>query len=859
LMKYLHTRYFPRVAWARLTLSPKKSYFFLPKLEVLGFEVSPAGVTLDQKKRDAMRDWEVPQSADDVDQLCYFLPFARNLVPGRADIAKVLQDSTPTRRYKVKNPATGKMMTKVIKGDFRWGPEQQEAFDRVRSTIGENHFRAPIPTHPLHLATDASQTGTRAYLFQLPTHPAVTLATEVPLEDQQVILFMSYRMTETETRYTATEREALAVIKCLADCEHYLRETRFAVKLYTDHSALIPILDQGTKGTPRIFGWKEKLSPYNWQIIHVPGIEMKIADGLSRMRGVTGTGMSPDSGALPHVSANVGEPTGSESTDDAEEDLTTWKAWWRVWSKSAWYGQMVRFLRNGTVPENDPQARRRLNVTSKRFMLVTDKSALTYLERDGQWALCNLPHDVKEAFRLAHDVHGHWAASQTVAQLLGRFYWPTRSTDVYRMARFCLICKSVGPRVASSIPMTVKQINPWDCISFDLLGPVSPLSAEGHRYVFVIGDYASRRVASEPMKTATGKACLKAFEKHIVDLTGWPLTTFSDNGRQFVEGVFPAALKARNVRMMHGSPYHPASTGFIESMVKLVKTEVVKWLLVNPGNLAHWNRAFPEVNHHLNSRVLRVKGISADQILFGWNLRRDECPGVENELRQLAHSLVSEGKLSYAAEPGRDVSPELRLALLDELRLGATEARARVCHPPQARHSKRLSVGDYVMARQVALDSQHGEKFRPRWLGPYEIVGFHNSRQSAKIRAVFPSMGTSVKRVHVDHLKLFIPRAEREVHPPDYTHMRGIVDKWAQDGKMWDKLKKEPRVLEVPEMMSSGPEGCDRWSKATGDEGMGDWVEFPDEIRDEHRAEYWASKAFHLPSELGKVGETLAA
>ena len=96
-------------------------------------------------------------------------------------------------------------------------------------------------------------------------------------------MFMSFSLSDTETRYTTTERECLAVLRCLEEVRHLVVGVKWPIMLYTDHSALTSILHKGdAKG--RIAAWQYRLSEYDFTITHVPGRKMSVADGLSRIK-----------------------------------------------------------------------------------------------------------------------------------------------------------------------------------------------------------------------------------------------------------------------------------------------------------------------------------------------------------------------------------------------------------------------------------------------------------------------------------------------------------------------------------------------------------------------------------------------
>ena len=95
-------------------------------------------------------------------------------------------------------------------------------------------------------------------------------------------MFISKRLADAETRYTTTEQEALAVVRCLAEVRWLVLGARFPTKVYTDHSALITLLKHDDAHV-RIGKWQVKLAEYDLQYVHVPGSQNVIADGLSRL------------------------------------------------------------------------------------------------------------------------------------------------------------------------------------------------------------------------------------------------------------------------------------------------------------------------------------------------------------------------------------------------------------------------------------------------------------------------------------------------------------------------------------------------------------------------------------------------
>ena len=56
------------------------------------------------------------------------------------------------------------------------------------------------------------------------------------------MMFISFRLTEVETRYSNSEREALTVVRCLPEVPWMVMASKHPVLIYTNHSALQTLL-----------------------------------------------------------------------------------------------------------------------------------------------------------------------------------------------------------------------------------------------------------------------------------------------------------------------------------------------------------------------------------------------------------------------------------------------------------------------------------------------------------------------------------------------------------------------------------------------------------------------------------------
>ena len=233
----------------------------------------------------------------------------------------------------------------------------------------------------------------------------------------RIVQFISKKLTPEETRYHTTDREALAVVRCLEECRWLVMQAAsLPVILYTDHKALLSIL-QGETTSVRIAGWQLRLGEYNLDIVHVMGTENGLADGLSRTPiralhvGIIGKEQSylsvmtisqADSGVRfvlkqkrkpkgkekekndrqeeSIVIQSIDRQDGTESlgetpkstNNNKEKDLEDLKEQWHSWLGEEWYKEVVWFLLFGLTEEEKASAQlaNRIRKKSVSFRLI---------------------------------------------------------------------------------------------------------------------------------------------------------------------------------------------------------------------------------------------------------------------------------------------------------------------------------------------------------------------------------------------------------------------------------------------------------------------------------------------------------
>jgi len=312
------------------------------------------------------------------------------------------------------------------------------SFKAVKEAIINNVVYDGDDSKQYHLMTDASLHVLGGVLFQLPSLPAGANLTVAMRKEMKIVLWISKRFLPAETHYSATEREAFAILRCLESVRWLVLGSPFPMKVYTDHKGLLGLLRKDD-AHGRIVRWQVCLSEYDVEYRHVPGTENVLADGMSRMR------CSPEESKKREVIGKVNEVLVVEKDQMTEE--------WKKWLNDEWYGEIVHYKLFGDMEDyrdadGEPLTRHRrrlVRLKSKPYRLLCTRPAgndsttgtcisvhshyttkpqgrLVFVERNRKEAFCVRAVEVESILYQSHDCHGNFAAGVLLRTIVGRYY-----------------------------------------------------------------------------------------------------------------------------------------------------------------------------------------------------------------------------------------------------------------------------------------------------------------------------------------------------------------------------------------------------------------------------------------------------
>ena len=140
------------------------------------------------------------------------------------------------------------------------------------------------------------------------------------------------------------------------------------------------------------------------------------------------------------------------------------------------------------------------------------KKGLLYQEfiddyhRKGRQTLLVIPKNYREpVLKLAHEglMSGHQEINRTMDKIKAQFYLPGLLADVTHFCRSCDICQRTIPKgKVGKVPLgKMPRIDvPFKRVAVDIVGPLTPISDRGNRYILVLVDYATRYPEAIAMK-----------------------------------------------------------------------------------------------------------------------------------------------------------------------------------------------------------------------------------------------------------------------------------------------------------------------------------------------------------------------
>jgi len=244
-----------------LFLKPEKCEFKKTEVEYLGVIISQDSIKMDPVKVAGVTEWPIPSNRKEVQSSLGFTNFYRRFIQGFSHLARPLFDLTQKDM------------------DWRWGAEEQSAFDSLKEQITTAPILAlPDNSRPFRIKADSSDFATGAILSQ-----------QSPEDNKwHPVAFLSKSLSLVEQNYEIHDKEMLAIVRALEEWRHFVEGAEHHCEIWTDHKNLQYFMT-AKKLNWRQARWSLLLARFNFIMHHRPGKSMGKTDALSH-RSDHGTG-----------------------------------------------------------------------------------------------------------------------------------------------------------------------------------------------------------------------------------------------------------------------------------------------------------------------------------------------------------------------------------------------------------------------------------------------------------------------------------------------------------------------------------------------------------------------------------------
>ena len=566
-----------RLTEHKLRINPTKCHFGYSRILMLGHMLSGAERSIDPLKVTQTLEWVPPTSAKTMQRFLGFVNYVRDYVPLHSRLTRPLS----------------KLANLPAKDRFQLAGKELHHFNALVEVINSAPvLSTPDPNLPMCVATDASQTGLGAVLYQ-----------EIPGQKKpNYIAFASASLDGAQRNYPATKRELLAIVFALSKFHDHLVGRHF--DLFTDHKALTALFTKRNLSYV-MANWLDVLLRYDFAVHHRPGVDMLLPDHLSRIYSeLANATVRPDPSlqsitpAVLIAQSKIVAPPFKTSAEKIDNIVSA--------------GRDKKFMSSTELLAQQP-ARPPPHLSIDEITAFPEQE-LALLIRERFLKETIKDPDKQRELLLRHHANGHFGAEALYRTVWhSGHYWPSLRRQCQDIVHQCNSCLSYNVGKSGFNPaQSLRTDDPWDHIAVDSIVKL-PKSTNGYRYVIVVVDLATRFVICKPQKTMSMEETARSLYE-VFTLFGPPKILQSDNGTEYVNQLVKQLCAAAGIEHRTVLPYNPRANGLAERFVSLVKTALKKKL---DGCYAKWEEALPGITLALNTHELALTKTAPFTLLFG--------------------------------------------------------------------------------------------------------------------------------------------------------------------------------------------------------------------------------------------------
>ena len=245
---------------------------------------------------------------------------------------------------------------------------------------------------------------------------------------------------------------------------------------------------------------------------------------------------------------------------------------------------------------------------------------------DDEWAVHRqivVPKSYRhEILSIAHEspMSGHLGINKTYHKIINHFYWPGLKSDVSKYCKTYHTCQMVG-KPNQTIPKAKLQPipafdEPFIRILIDCVGSL-PRTKSGNEYLLTIMCTSTRFPEAIPLRNIKTKSIVKALIKFFT-FVGLPKSVQSDQGSNFMSGIFQQVMHELGIKQYRSSAYHPESQGALERFHQTLKNMIRSYCFDTEKD---WDEGIHLLLFAVRESVQESLSFSPFELVFGHSVR----------------------------------------------------------------------------------------------------------------------------------------------------------------------------------------------------------------------------------------------
>ena len=677
-----------RIIASNLKLNPAKCEFALTEIAYLGHRITQNGIGVDLDKVEAINRIETPNNRQKLRRFLGMATYYKRFINNFSEIAYPLTKLTS------------------IKVEFVWLDKEQEAFERLKSALKSAPLlAAPDFSKGFQVCTDASMVGIGAVLEQ----------------DGRPIAYASRACSTPEQNYSATEREALAVVWAVRYFKHYLYGREIEIK--TDHKPLhdLKMNRHPDENLGRVL---LKLQELNHKITYLPGKHNLVSDVLSR-----DTVPVPGQTDLPNIEMRENEVVTKRVRFNPNTITFEDPDWISIQNQDEELKRVSEHLKQ-----------KRKNISHSEYRPKYHKLSLSGdMIVHGDRIVIPI-NSRQELIKKYHEAHCHEKTGKLSQRLIRSYFWPRMEHDITEFCSKCDKCQKTKERLNNCPDLgeiADQSYKPLEFWSIDFQGPYKT-SKRGNRYIVVAIDYGSKWVESIATQDCSAVTTARFIVDNIILRHGAPKRLHTDQGTNFESKLIYQLCRLYNIKKSRSSPYHPQGNGLVERENRSIKNLLRSAI---SDDQSDWDDALPHCVHARNTEVHSSTGYSPYEMLYAKEpsvviVNSD----IETNSEYVARLAAARKHIEFAART------KLRSEQIRRHKQYERTHKTRV---------EPLKVGDQVLITNEGTHPGLSKRLEPKYKGPMTLVSLN--KQTGTVEN--PDNNRR-KDVHLSKIHKYLPSSE---------------------------------------------------------------------------------------------------